>query len=115
MIENFFNEACNKLAKCESEDELKVDFEKEAILDLIRALIPFLSTNSLTTLFENRIKRIKKKLHFKEEKKYYRLVYGIISEYLISIPAMYSGARIIGYRKPLFDSLLLFFIMRSAF
>lgn len=74
MIENFFNEACSKLAKCESNDEMKMDFEKEAILDLIRALIPFLSTESLTTLFSSRLKRIEKKLHFKEEKKYYRFV-----------------------------------------
>lgn len=60
---------------------MKMDFEKEAILDLIRALIPFLSTDSLTTLFDNRLKRIKKKLHFKEEKKYYRFVWKATNVY----------------------------------
>ncbi len=64
---NLFNKALEKL-----EENKESDFVQKSILKLIRALLPYQSTESMTLLFDNYIVKVKNPSNFKEEKRYYR-------------------------------------------
>lgn len=68
LKEQLFNKCCGMLDNSKNAESAVL----ESILDIVRVLIPYQSTNALKSFFDTRISNAKQLKHFKEEKKYFR-------------------------------------------